>query len=80
MIAILALIITHLKNKRKQEYFTWLAKYYSFQMRIKELRLLDSFSEENKDCSNYSIYESLKNKTQSEQIGSQTELLSPEEN
>ena len=43
---------------------------------FKELGVLDSFSEEFKDCSNYSIYESLKNKIQSEQIGSQIELLS----
>ena len=69
---------TGVSELKKQEYWTWMAKYYSFnrhiQIRFKELG--DLFSEEFKDCSNYFIYESLKNKIQSEQIGSQIELLS----
>ena len=59
---------------QKQENLTWMAKYYSFNMRFKELRLSDSFTKESKDCSNYYIYKSLKDKTSSEQISSKMDL------
>ena len=52
-----------------------MAKYYSFGMRIKELRLSDSFAEKIKNCSNYYTYESLGNKIRSKQISSKIEVL-----
>ena len=66
--------LSGISESKKQKYLTWAAKYYSFTMRFMQLGLSE-FSEES-GCWKYSIYESLKNSSQSEEFKKQIKLLS----
>ena len=68
-----ATYLSGISDSTKQEYLSWTAKYYSFTRRFMQLGLSE-FSEES-GCSNYSIYESIKNSTQSEKFASQLNLI-----